>query len=105
MNRRRLLGISCALVALALSLVPAAPSAHAQLPPPPPLPGDNLAPVVIAGFYQVITLPSSANLTGAAMQDGLPIPSVLTTTCSEVSGPDTFSYSNPNALISTHTVS
>jgi len=31
MRRRRLLGISCALVALALALGPAAPSAHAQL--------------------------------------------------------------------------
>jgi len=38
MSRRRLLGISCALVVLALAPVPAAPPAHAQslvLPPPP----------------------------------------------------------------------
>src|SRR5438552_5043914 len=105
MNRRRLLGISCALVALTLSLVPAAPSAHAQLPPPPPLPGVNLAPVVIAGLDQVITLPSSANLTGAAIDDGLPIPPVLTTTWSQVSGPGTVSFSNPSALISTATFS
>src|SRR6266496_5510458 len=34
MNRRRLLGIGCALVALALA--PAAPPARAQLLPPPP---------------------------------------------------------------------
>src|SRR5437667_3152551 len=94
MNRRRLLGISCALVALALSLVPAAPSAHAQLPPPPPLPGVNLAPVVIAGLDQVITLPGSANLTG-----------VLTTTWSPVSGPGTVSFSNASALNSTATFS
>src|SRR5437667_245316 len=104
MNRRRLLGISCALVALALSLVPAAPSAHAQLPPPP-LPGVNLAPVVIAGLDQVITLPGSATLTGAAIDDGLPIPPVLTTTWSKVSGPGTVSFSNPGALISTATFS
>jgi serine protease AprX len=38
MNRRRLLGISCALVALAFALVPAAPPARAQLLPVPPLP-------------------------------------------------------------------
>jgi len=105
MNRRRLLGISCALVALALSLVPAAPSAHAQLPPPPPLPGVNLAPVVIAGLDQVITLPGSATLTGTAIDDGLPIPPVLTTTWSKVSGPGTVSFSNPGALISTATFS
>src|SRR6266550_6470970 len=106
MNRRRLLGISCALVALALSLVPAAPSAHAQLPPPPPLPGVNLAPVVIAGLDQVITLPGSANLTGVAIDDGQPNPpGVLTTTWSQVSGPGTVSFSNPSALISTATFS
>ncbi len=58
MNRRRLLGISCALVALAL--VPAAPSAHAQLLPPLlPVPLANQAPVVNAGADQVITLPAS----------------------------------------------
>src|SRR5437016_1734992 len=106
MNRRRLLGISCALVALALSLVPAAPSAHAQLPPPPPLPGVNLAPVVIAGLDQVITLPGSANLTGVAIDDGQPNPpGVLTTTWSPVSGPGTVSFSNASALHSTATFS
>src|SRR5438876_1789399 len=104
MNRRRLLRISCALVALALSLVPAAPSAHAQLPPPPPLPGVNLAPVVIAGLDQVITLPGSANLTGVAIDDGQPNPpGVLTTTWSQVSGPGTVSFSNVSALNSTAT--
>src|SRR5438445_12820327 len=106
MNRRRLLGISCALVALALSLVPAAPSAHAQLPPPPPLPGVNLAPVVIAGLDQVITLPGSANLTGVAIDDGQPNPpGLLTTTWSPVSGPGTVSFSNASALNSTATFS
>src|SRR6266513_60301 len=102
---RRLLGIRCALVALALSLVPAAPSAHAQLPPPPQLPGVNLAPVVNAGLDQVITLPGIATVTGAAIDDGLPIPPVLTTTWSQVSGPGTVSFSNPGALISTATFS
>src|SRR3989475_12915941 len=112
MNRRRLLGISCALVALGLALVPAAPPAHAQLlppvivPAPPPVPAINLAPVVNAGADQVITLPSSANLTGVAIDDGLPNPpGVLTTTWSQVSGPGTVSFSNASALNSTATFS
>src|SRR5437588_17973 len=100
MNRRRLLGISGMLVVLALALVPAAPPALAQLPLPVP----NLPPVVHAGAPQVITLPSSANLTGVAIDDGLPNPpGVLTTTWSQVSGPGTVSFSNPSALNSTAT--
>src|SRR5437667_8797710 len=105
MNRRRLLGISCALVALAL--VPAAPSAHAQLLPPLlPVPLANQAPVVNAGADQVITLPGIANLTGAAIDDGQPNPpGALTTTWSQVSGPGTVSFSNASALNSTATFS
>src|SRR3989442_4960498 len=105
MNRRRLLGISCALVALAL--VPAAPSAHAQLLPPLlPVPLANQAPVVNAGADQVITLPGSANLTGVASDDGQPNPpGALTTTWSPVSGPGTVSFSNASALNSTATFS
>jgi serine protease AprX len=106
MNLRRLLGIDCALVALALALVSAAPPVRAQLPPPPPVPAVNLAPVVNAGLDQVITLPSSANLTGVAIDDGQPNPpGVLTTTWSQVSGPGTVSFSNPSALNSTATFS
>ena len=106
MNRRRLLGIGCTLVALALGLGPAAPSAQAQLPRLLPLPLFNLPPVVNAGLDQVITLPSSANLTGVAIDDGQPNPpGVLTTTWSQVSGPGTVSFSNPSALISTATFS
>src|SRR5437773_7206222 len=75
MNRRRLLGISCALIALAFVLAPAASPVRAQLlPPPPPAPAVNLAPVVNAGADQVITLPSIANLTGVAIDDGQPNP-------------------------------
>ena len=105
MNRRRLLGISCALVALAL--VPAAPSARAQLLPPLlPVPLANQAPVVNAGADQVITLPGIANLTGAAIDDGQPNPpGALTTTWSQVSGPGTVSFSNASALNSTATFS
>lgn len=101
MNHRRLLGIRCAFVALALALVPA-PPARAQLPLPLP----NLAPVVNAGLDQQITLPSIANLTGVAPDDGQPNPpGVLTTTWSLVSGPGTVGFSNVGALISTATFS
>ena len=96
---RRLLGISCALVVLALALVPTPPARAQWLPLP------NLAPVVNAGLDQVITLPGIATLTGAAIDDGLPIPPVLTTTWSQVSGPGTVSFSNASALISTATFS
>src|SRR5258708_1750973 len=100
MTRRRLLGIGCTLVALALGLGPAAPSAQAQLPRLLPLPLFNLPPVVNAGLDQVITLPSSANLTGVAIDDGQPNPpGVLTTTWSAVSGPGTVSFSNAFAII------
>ena len=77
MNRRRLLGISCALIALAFVLAPAASPVRAQLL----LPAANLAPIVNAGADQVITLPSIANLTGVAIDDGQPNPpGALTTT-------------------------
>ena len=108
MNRRRLLDISWALVALALALVAAAPPAHAQslVPAPPSAPLANQAPIVNAGADQVITLPSTANLTGAATDDGQPNPpGVLTTTWSQVSGPGTVSFSNASALNSTATFS
>src|SRR5882762_9959878 len=102
MNCRRLLGTSSALAVLALALVPAAPPARAQLLLPLP----NLAPVVNAGVDQVITLPSIANLTGVAIDDGQPNPpGVLTTTWSQVSGPGTVSFSNASALNSTATFS
>src|SRR3981189_1535079 len=53
MRRRQLLGIACALAALALALVPAAPPVRAQLlPPPPPVivppPPPAVAPSLIA---------------------------------------------------------
>src|SRR5882762_7001894 len=113
MNRRRLLGISGALVALALALVPAASPVRAQLlvppapvPVAPPAPPVNQAPVGNAGTDQVITLPSSANLTGSATDDGRPNPpGALTTTWSQASGPSTVSFSNASALNSTATFS
>src|SRR3989441_366862 len=105
MDRRRLLGLSCALVAFALALVPAASPVRAQLLVPA-VPLANQAPVVNAGADQVITLPSIANLTGSATDDGQPNPpGVLTTTWSQVSGPGTVSFSNASALNSTATFS
>src|SRR3989441_3414351 len=101
MDRRRLLGLSCALVAFALALVPAASPVRAQLLVPA-VPLANQAPVVNAGADQVITLPSIANLTGSATDDGQPNPpGTLTTTWSQVSGPGTVSFSNASALNST----
>src|SRR2546425_7552946 len=105
MDRRRLLGLSCALVAFALALVPAASPVRAQLLVPA-VPLANQAPVVNAGADQVITLPSIANLTGSATDDGQPNPpGTLTTTWSQVSGPGTVSFSNTSALDSTATFS
>src|SRR6266478_2045498 len=105
MNRRRLLGLSCALVALALALVPAPSAVRAQLLVPA-VPLANQAPVVNAGADQVITLPSIANLTGSATDDGQPNPpGTLTTTWSQVGGPGTVSFSNASALNSTATFS
>src|SRR5437879_12645381 len=102
MNRRRLLGISCALIALAFVLAPAASPVRAQLL----LPAANLAPIGNAGADQEITLPSIANLTGVAIDDGQPNPpGALTTTWSQVSGPGTVSFSNASALNSTATFS
>src|SRR3989442_6935970 len=108
MIRRRLLGVRCRLVALAFALVPAPPARAKLLPvaPPPPAPAVNLAPVVNAGADQAITLPSSANLTGTAIDDGQPNPpGVLTTTWSQGSGPGTVSFSNASAPNSTATFS
>src|SRR5260221_3192654 len=106
MTRRRLLGAGCALVALPLGLGRAAAAAEEQVDRVIPVPVFNLAPVVNAGLDQVITLPSSANLTGVAIDDGQPNPpGVLTTTWSAVSGPGTVSFSNARALNSAATFS
>lgn len=55
----------------------------------------NQAPVVNAGADQAITLPSAANLSGTATDDGQPDP--MATTWSKVSGPGTVTFGNAAA--------
>lgn len=61
----------------------------------------NQAPAVSAGADQAITLPSSATLDGTVSDDGLPLPSALTTAWSQVSGPGTVTFGNANAVDTT----
>jgi hypothetical protein len=57
----------------------------------------NEAPLANAGPDQVVTLPSSAQLTGIAADDGLPIPpGVFTASWSIVSGPGNVSFASGN---------
>ncbi len=69
---RRLLGISCALVALALGLGPAAPSAHAQLLPPLP-PVIVPAPAVAQSLIEDKIDPALLALMAADSQKLLPV--------------------------------
>src|SRR5260370_1374741 len=58
----------------------------------------NQPPVVNAGPAQTIELPSSANLSGSATDDGLPNPpGALTYSWTMVSGPGTVTFSNSTA--------
>ncbi|KPK53598.1 MAG: hypothetical protein AMS22_07185 [Thiotrichales bacterium SG8_50] len=66
-----------------------------------PAPPVNQAPVVNAGPDQTITLPGNATLDGTVTDDGLPTPPALTTTWSQVSGPGTVTFGNPNAVDTT----
>jgi hypothetical protein len=62
----------------------------------------NQAPVVNAGPDQTITLPSSANLSGTATDDGLPNPpGTLSISWSKVSGPGTVTFGNGSLLSTT----
>src|ERR1700730_838939 len=62
----------------------------------------NQPPVVNAGSAQTIELPSSANLSGSASDDGLPNPpGALTYSWTMVSGPGTVTFSNSTALSTT----
>ena len=65
----------------------------------------NTAPVVDAGVAQTITLPTDfVNLDGAVTDDGLPDPpATVTTTWSMVSGPDTVTFGDANAVDTTAT--
>ncbi len=69
---------------------------------PPPA---NAAPAVDAGADQTIALATSANLTGTASDDGLPIGSALTTAWSKLSGPGTVTFGNANQAVTTATFS
>ena len=71
-----------------------------------PAPGTpaNTPPVVNAGTDQSVVLPASANLNGTATDDGNPAPPSLTTTWTQVSGPQTVTFGNVNALSTTASV-
>jgi hypothetical protein len=58
---------------------------------------NNQAPQVSAGADQTITLPSTASLTAAASDDGLPSGSALTYLWSQMSGPGTASFDNASS--------
>jgi N-acetylneuraminic acid mutarotase len=66
----------------------------------------NQPPTVDAGPDQTITLPTdTVTLTATASDDGLPNPpGTLTTTWSHVSGPTTATFTDPNALHTTATL-
>lgn len=64
--------------------------------------GTNQPPTVNAGPDQMITLPDSASLMGAVIDDGLPNPPhAITVTWKELSGPGTVTFGNSNALATT----
>ena len=46
-------------------------------------------------------MPATANLNGTTTDDGLPIGSTLTITWTQVSGPETVAFANPNTAITT----
>ncbi|MCZ7573200.1 MAG: right-handed parallel beta-helix repeat-containing protein [Ardenticatenaceae bacterium] len=67
-----------------------------------PAPPGNQPPMVDAGLNQTITLPTSAMLDGTVSDDGLPNPpGVVTTTWSQISGPATVTFADPNAVDTT----
>ena len=58
----------------------------------------NLAPAVSAGPDQQVALPGGATMAGSATDDGLPDPpGALTTTWSQVSGPQTVTFADPSS--------
>jgi VWFA-related protein len=66
----------------------------------------NRPPAVDAGPPQAVTLPAAASLDGTVTDDGLPSPpGVVLTTWSQVSGPGTVTFADPNAVDTTATFS
>jgi RHS repeat-associated protein len=61
----------------------------------------NQAPTVNAGSDQMIALPNVANLNGTVGDDGLPLGSSVSTLWSQVSGPGTVTFANPNVTVTT----
>jgi hypothetical protein len=61
----------------------------------------NRVPSVDAGPDQAVTLPNDAFLDGTVTDDGLPPAEVVTTTWSQVSGPNTVTFAYPNAVDTT----
>jgi uncharacterized protein YjiK len=62
----------------------------------------NMPPMANAGPDQTISLPANALLDGTVSDDGLPNPpGILTTTWSQVSGPGSVIFGNPNAVDTT----
>ncbi len=75
-----------------------------ELTTPPADPPGNVPPTVDAGTDQAVTLPASASLDGTVSDDGNPAPPSLTTTWTQVSGPSTVTFGNPNAVDTTASV-
>ncbi|HXM51466.1 MAG TPA: PKD domain-containing protein [Pyrinomonadaceae bacterium] len=61
----------------------------------------NQAPTVAAGPDQTITLPAVADLNGTVGDDGLPLGSSVSTLWSQISGPGTVTFANPNVTVTT----
>src|SRR5205807_5670361 len=60
---------------------------------------NNAPPVVDAGPDQTVDLPNAATLNGSVSDDGLPIGAAVTIQWSQVSGPGTVTFSNPNSPV------
>lgn len=65
----------------------------------------NTPPLVSAGPDQSVTLPDAALLNGSVSDDGLPAPSTISTSWSQVSGPGTVVFSDDSALVTSATFS
>ncbi|MEO7253572.1 MAG: PASTA domain-containing protein, partial [Casimicrobium sp.] len=69
-------------------------------------PSGNLAPVVNAGPNQTIVFPATANLSGSAIDDGLPNPpAVLSFVWTKFSGPGTVTFAAATSAVTTATFS
>lgn len=99
-NRCRVAGFACALLATML----VACTSHKGSPANPPAPV-NKPPQVNAGPDQTITLPASATLKGTVTDDGLPAGKTLSTSWTKQSGPGSITFANAAAVNTTVTFS